>query len=108
MYAIRSYYVLNVGQGSYLEHARNYLIANVYSVEHKGEFDKGGLKWNWGVKAQREEIEDDLSEWKFVDSAGYSVPVITSYSIHYTKLYEIEIHLGPSEPFDFARSCAGQ
>ncbi len=70
--------VLNVGQGSYLEHARNYLIANVYSVEHKGEFDKGGLKWNWGVKAQREEIEDDLSEWKFVDSAGYSVPVSDS------------------------------
>ncbi len=66
--------VANIGVGSFLEHARNYLEADVYSFEHRGMFTDGAAQWRWGVKYQREEIADDLSEWQFVDSTGYSLP----------------------------------
>lgn len=66
--------LVNIGIGSSLEHARNYLEATIYSVEHKGAFysDNGILKW--GVKGQQEIIDDDISEWEFLDSAGMSLP----------------------------------
>jgi hypothetical protein len=62
------------GVGTYMEHARNSLKANVYSLEHKGTstYPKGEL--SWGLKFQHEEIFDKISEWKYVDSAGYSIP----------------------------------
>ncbi len=65
---------LNLGLGAALEHARNYLEARVISFSHKGKikFDKAHLQW--GVKYQKEIINDNLSEWVYLDSAGYSSP----------------------------------
>ncbi|HIA12045.1 MAG TPA: TonB-dependent receptor [Flavobacteriales bacterium] len=65
---------LNRGIGTYLNHARNYLDATVYSLEQKGYFTKGIRYLQWGVKYQREQINDKLSEWTMIDSAGYSIP----------------------------------
>ncbi len=62
------------GVGTFLEHARNYLYATVYNVEHKGSFEKSRNFLLWGVKYQHENIEDHLSEWEMIDSAGYSLP----------------------------------
>lgn len=64
----------NLGVGSFLNHARNRLEADVRNVEHKGERigDKG--IWQWGLKFQQEEIEDKLHEWNYNDSAGFSIP----------------------------------
>ncbi|MGM0612828.1 MAG: TonB-dependent receptor [Bacteroidota bacterium] len=65
---------LNRGVGTYLEHARNYMNATVFNVKHIGKYlDE---KWNlhWGLKAQREIIDDQMWEWKMLDSAGYSLP----------------------------------
>jgi hypothetical protein len=66
--------LINIGVGSSLDHARNYLYSVIYSVEHKGEFliNEGNLKW--GVKAQKEFIDDRINEWEMLDSAGYSLP----------------------------------
>ena len=49
---------LERGIGTYIEHARNYLWANIYNIEHKGVkiYDNGNL--SWGVKYQYEFIED--------------------------------------------------
>jgi hypothetical protein len=67
----------NLGSGAFLNHARNYLDATVYNVEHKGNKvwkDQDRQMW-WGIKYQHEIINDKLSEWTMVDSAGYSLPI---------------------------------
>ena len=65
---------LDRGIGTYLEHARNYLYANVINTELKGTIFADLGNWNWGVKYQYETISDRMKEWKMVDSAGYTVP----------------------------------
>ncbi|MBI9065693.1 MAG: TonB-dependent receptor [Salinivirgaceae bacterium] len=66
--------IANLGVGTYLRHARNYLYANVYALEHQGMYSNDHNFLQWGVKAQQEIIEDDLTEWKMVDSSGYTLP----------------------------------
>ncbi|WP_167607363.1 TonB-dependent receptor [Maribellus sediminis] len=78
---------LNLGVGSFLNHARNYLTANVFSFYHKGAYNSDKHLLNWGIKFQHEEIEDQLNEWIYRDSAGYSIPysdtqVLLYYSIN--------------------------
>jgi hypothetical protein len=68
-----------VGVGSYLNHARNYLDANVFSIEHRGTYLLDKLAWQWGIKLQHENIDDRLNEWVLIDSAGYSIPHPVSY-----------------------------
>lgn len=64
----------NRGIGTLINHGRNDLEALVMNVEHKGKWvtKKGQLLW--GARFQREEIKDKLSEWRYIDSAGYSIP----------------------------------
>lgn len=66
--------VFERGSGSILEHARNYLNANVLNAEYKGYLEKSYSYWQWGAKYQHEEVVDRISEWTNVDSAGYSIP----------------------------------
>lgn len=65
---------LNLGVGAFLNHARNYLNATVYSFSHKGAYNSENHLMNWGFKFQHEEIEDQMNEWIYRDSAGYSIP----------------------------------
>jgi hypothetical protein len=64
----------NRGVGGFMDHARNRLDANVFNVEHKGKKLKNNHTTFWGVKYQHEYIKDRISEWGFVDSAGYFIP----------------------------------
>ncbi len=66
--------VLNLGVGSFLQHARNNLKANVFNIEHKGALNSDKHLLNWGVKVQHERIHDKMNEWELRDSAGYSIP----------------------------------
>jgi hypothetical protein len=67
-----------LGVGGFLNHARNKLNANIISVYHDGtvnfntkrETSKHWLKVGAGI--QIDHFNDVLSEWKLVDSAGYS------------------------------------
>jgi len=63
-----------LGIGSYHEHARNKLDANIYTVSHFGSLrlDKHHLKW--GLAFQKEDVKDKIKEWVMRDSAGYSLP----------------------------------
>jgi hypothetical protein len=67
--------VANVGVGTYLNHARNSLNSLIFSGEHKGTYTDGNKQILWGTKYSREMINSELSEWKYVDSSGYSLPV---------------------------------
>ncbi len=72
--------VANRGVGTYIDHARTNLTAYVLSAEHKGTYTAGHKQLLWGAKYNREIINDKLSEWKYVDSAGFSVPTGVSYN----------------------------
>ena len=75
--------VLNLGVGSFINHARNYLNSTVYNFTHRGAFNSENHLVNWGVKFQHEAIENKINEWIFRDSTGYSIP----YSDSEVKLY---------------------
>jgi len=63
-----------LGVGSFHNHARNYLNAIVWNIEHKGELNRDLNTLKWGVKYQYEDIFDRLNEWSMVDSAGFALP----------------------------------
>lgn len=73
----------NMGVGTFLNHARNYLDASVLNFEHKGTQIGKKLIQYWGAKYQKETIDDRISEWKMLDSAGYSLPYYSD-SVGYT------------------------
>jgi hypothetical protein len=60
----------NKGVGAYLNHARNVLNGWIVSAQHRGEYKQ----WKWGAEIRHDLMEDRLSEWKMIDSAGYSLP----------------------------------
>ena len=66
--------ILNIGIGTFLNHARNYLDAYIYSASHIGLLTKDDNITKWGIQWQHEIIHDKLSEWEMIDSAGYSIP----------------------------------
>ena len=76
--------IMNIGVGTFLNHARNYLTANVYSVSIKGGYYSTNNKLRWGAKYNYEEIDDHISQWKMLDSAGFSLP----YNGESIELYE--------------------
>lgn len=65
----------SLGVGKYHQHARNMLNATVSNIAHLGEYDVANHKMQWGVNIQNEYISDNISEWEWRDSAGYSIPV---------------------------------
>ncbi|MDD4224804.1 MAG: carboxypeptidase-like regulatory domain-containing protein [Mariniphaga sp.] len=66
--------VLNLGVGTFLNHARNYLDAYVYSFSHRGAYNSEKHLVNWGIKLQHEQFSDKINEWIYRDSTGYSIP----------------------------------
>lgn len=75
--------VLNLGIGTFLNHARNYLEGNVYSVAHKGAWNSEKHLLNWGVQFQHEVFDDKVNEWIYRDSTGYSLPYSDSQVLLY-------------------------
>lgn len=63
--------------GSQIDHARNNFDALVIGAQHRGRYKINvNNDLEWGVKYQREDIRDLMSEWQYLDSVGYSVPNI--------------------------------
>ena len=63
-----------LGTGIFHQHARNTLQAGVVTLAHHGNWKKEGNTLRWGVSGQAEMIRDQISEWEWRDSAGYSLP----------------------------------
>ncbi|SHF41618.1 TonB-dependent receptor [Dysgonomonas macrotermitis] len=70
--------------GSYLEHARNKLNADVSTLSHSGSFKFNNHDIKWGFTFQKEKIEDKIKEWTVRDSAGYSIPNVPNLVSVYT------------------------
>lgn len=65
--------VINRGIGSYMNHARNEIFADVFNSYIDGKMNFFDHKINWGFKFQHEKIEDNIREWEAIDSAGYTI-----------------------------------
>jgi len=66
--------ILNVGVGTLLTHARNYLDAIVISATHLGSYQKDNSNLQWGLSFQYQDFLDQINEWEVVDSTGYVIP----------------------------------
>tara|TARA_B100001248_G_scaffold235703_1_gene198618 strand:- start:5710 stop:8154 length:2445 start_codon:yes stop_codon:yes gene_type:complete len=62
------------GVGKYINHARNNLNATVSNLSHDGSYNNETGFFNWGIKLQKEEIDDNISEWQLIDSAFFNYP----------------------------------
>jgi len=66
--------ILNIGIGTFLNHARNWLNAYIYSASYIGLLSRNDNVTKWGIQWQHEIVNDRLSEWEMIDSSGYSIP----------------------------------
>ena len=63
-----------LGVGTYMEHARNYLKANVASVKLMLNHKTRKHDWETGITMKWEKIEENAQEYEMRDSSGYSIP----------------------------------
>ena len=81
------------GVGGNFDHARNRLNINVFNVENRYNYSWSNNFAQWGIKYQREMIDDHINEWLMIDSAGFSTPMdpgipgkpgnLTSFELNY-------------------------
>lgn len=82
-----------LGAGAYLNHARNQLRANIFNVQHRGQWQKDKHEISWGGRYQHDVINDQLREWRYLDSAGYSVPRSADGTVRLAEVIRSDIHL---------------
>ncbi|MBO6187317.1 MAG: TonB-dependent receptor [Prevotella sp.] len=63
-----------LGVGTYMEHARNYLTADVQSVKLMLNHKSRKHDWEMGATMKWERIEENAREYEMRDSSGYSIP----------------------------------
>ena len=63
-----------LGQGVYTNFTRNTLNIQVYNAQHKGYANLGKHYLQWGNSIEQQKIKDRQNEWRYNDSAGYSLP----------------------------------
>ena len=64
----------NRGVGSFLNHGRNQLKANVLNFYHTGDFVNNNQKTSWGIKLQGEQVQNKIKEWNYLDSSRFNSP----------------------------------
>lgn len=64
----------NLGVGTYMQHSRDYLNANVKSLKLMLQHRMGKHKIEGGVTYKVEQVKENSAEYEYRDSAGYNVP----------------------------------
>ena len=64
---------LNIGVGSWIEHARNSLVTQNISGAYKGSYKSGNSTTEWGVSSGTKDNNIGINEWVRVDSSGFTV-----------------------------------
>ena len=64
----------NLGVGTYMEHARNYLTADVVSFKLMINHKTQKHDWEAGITYKTERVEEQAREYEMRDSSGYSIP----------------------------------
>ncbi len=73
--------IANRGVGAFIEHSRDRLNSQLFTLQHNGTYDYANKQLTWGLEFKNEQIQDHLDEWVYQDSAGYSVPRYPSNQI---------------------------
>ena len=104
-----------LGVGSFLNHARNQLNATILSIYHNGKHvlrtgytDDARENFRnqsilWGINYQQDDFYDVLSEWKMIDSAGYSLPQGTDDQIDLFESIKSKLSLQSSRLSGYAQ-----
>lgn len=66
--------ISNRGVGSFIEHTRDKLNSQIYSLQHVGTYVYENKQLDWGLEFKNEQIQDNLDEWVYQDSSGFSLP----------------------------------
>jgi len=66
--------IANRGVGAFIEHSRDFLESQIYILQHSGNYTYQNKQLDWGAEFRNEQIQDNLDEWVYEDSAGYSIP----------------------------------
>lgn len=78
----------SLGVGGLHNWARNTLNSDIYYAGHRGTWYKKGHSLQWGVDYKREVIDDKISQWNRLDSAGFSLPY--NYTLgNYDTIYHL-------------------
>lgn len=85
---------VNRGVGTFLNHARNRLDANIYNTYIKANTKFGDRhRLFYGAKLQHERFDDVISEWQLLDSADYSLPHSSSGDLELFELLKARLSL---------------
>ena len=93
-----------LGVGSFLNHARNYLNAIVWNIEHKAHIELESSSIKWGIRYRYEDIFDRLNEWTMIDSAGYTLPRYPAHTIRMQDTVSANITLQSSRLSGFVQN----
>lgn len=97
-----------LGVGTFLNHARNRLRATIFNVYHTGSKELKNTfidsertlhrQYNilWGANFQQNDFYDVLSEWKMIDSAGYSLPQTNDHKVNLQEVIKGKLNLQSS------------
>ena len=84
-----------LGIGSNQNLARDNLDIHLYSFAHKGYLTGENQFLQWGLGAELQTIQDQLHEWIYEDSAGYSLPYQPgSLNLNYVVNGNHDLHIG--------------
>ena len=75
------------GAGGFIEHARNYLKADVTNATLTGNIGINHNSIRWSLSWQKEKIFDRIREWELQDSMGYSLPYNEELLMVYSNLF---------------------
>ncbi len=84
-----------LGIGSNQNLARDNLDIHLYSFAHKGYLTGENQFLQWGLGAELQTIQDQLHEWIYEDSAGYSLPYQPgALNLNYVVNGNHDLHIG--------------
>lgn len=64
----------NRGIGAYQDFGRNTLNADIFASDLKLNFNTNKSFWETSIRFQQDRIKDELMEFNYLDSAGFSLP----------------------------------
>lgn len=67
--------IATLGNGYFINHARNQLYYQILSFDHKGVYKpiRKNIEVRWGLGYRKDIIEDAFKEWHYSDSSEYNI-----------------------------------
>ena len=88
------------GIGGQISHSRNELDALIQNIQLRLTSQEGGVRYEMGMKLQRENIRESINEWEVIDSTGFSLRPLDH---QVTNNQPESPYTGPIEPYQSIR-----